>query len=110
MSDTIHFSTKDWELNEASKNKQDEATVVRAKAILQEIGELLEQKNKAYGDSALSPIRIFSKLKSSDSIRVRIDDKLSRISNVGITDETEDSVRDLLGYLVLLLVAIERGE
>ena len=103
MSDTIHFSTRDWETDVPQLN-----TIEEAKVVLKDIGDLLEEKNKAYGDSALSPIRIFSQLKASNTLAVRIDDKLSRIKSVGITEDTEDSVRDLIGYLTLLLVAIER--
>jgi hypothetical protein len=109
MSDSIHWSTRDW-VSTGTDMVEIDATVNRAQEILAEVGAMLLEKNKAYGDSALSPIRIFSKLESSSAIKVRIDDKLSRIRNVGVTEDTEDSVRDLIGYLVLLLVAIERGE
>ena len=61
-------------------------------------------KNEAYGDSALNPVRIFSKNDSVEGLLVRIDDKLSRIKNVGITSATEDTLMDLIGYLVLLKV------
>ena len=72
-------------------------------AILDDIHEMLLEKNKAYGNSALNPVRIFSKASASEQLRVRIDDKLSRLargSNAG-----EDVVRDLIGYLVLLRIA-----
>lgn len=69
-----------------------------------EIRGLLLQKNLAYGDSALNPIRIFSQADASEQLRVRIDDKLSRLAR-GAMDEQEDTVLDLVGYLVLLLVA-----
>jgi len=106
MSDSIHWSTQDWV--STGSDYDIDATVNRAQEILAEVGAMLLEKNKAYGDSALSPIRIFSKLEASSAIKVRIDDKLSRIRNVGVTEDTEDSVRDLIGYLVLLLVAIEK--
>ena len=106
MSDSIHWSTQDWV--STGSDYDIDVTVNRAQEILAEVGAMLLEKNKAYGDSALSPIRIFSKLEASSSIKVRIDDKLSRIRNVGVTEDTEDSVRDLIGYLVLLLVAIEK--
>ena len=107
MNDSINWSVQNW-ISTDTNTKEIDATVNRAQEILAEIGALLLEKNKAYGDSALSPIRIFSRLEASSAIKVRIDDKLSRIKNVGITDETEDSVRDLIGYLTLLLVAVER--
>ena len=39
-----------------------------------------------------------------------MDDKIARIKNKGITDKTEDTVDDLIGYLLLLKMAIERKE
>ena len=69
---------------------------------LTKIGELLKSKNKAYGNTALNPLGIFSKLDASEALRARIDDKLARISNKGINDQTEDTVSDLIGYLLLL--------
>ena len=70
-----------------------------------EIKELLIQKNKAYGNAALEPINIFYNGDSESSVKVRIDDKLKRIQNVGINDQTEDSVKDLIGYLILLMIS-----
>ena len=73
-----------------------------------EIRDLLLAKNKAYGDSALEPDNIFSKLDSAQAICARIDDKLSRIKNVGLNDKTEDTLDDLIGYLILLKIAREQ--
>ena len=70
-----------------------------------EIRDLLLSKNDAYGDSALSPDNIFSKLDSAQAICARIDDKLSRIKNTGLDDATEDTLDDLIGYLILLKIA-----
>lgn len=66
---------------------------------------MLLEKNARYGDSALSPRRIFSRADAIDQIKVRIDDKLSRIATMGPDSEDEDTVADLIGYLVLLRVA-----
>ena len=71
----------------------------------QEVEDLLIQKNDAYGDSALNPVGIFSSLKASEAIRIRLDDKLKRIANVGLNDETEDTLLDCAGYMVLLMIA-----
>jgi hypothetical protein len=76
--------------------------------ICDEIKSMLLEKNRKYGNSALDPIRIFSKADAKEQIRVRIDDKLSRLRNVQ-GDETEDVISDLIGYLVLLKVS-ERVE
>jgi len=71
------------------------------------ITELLMLKNKAYGNTALNPTNIFSKLNATEAICARIDDKLSRIGNKGLYDETEDTVDDLIGYLLLLKMAMK---
>ena len=69
------------------------------------IKALLLSKNEKYGDSALTPLGIFSKLNSAEAIKARIDDKLSRIANTGLNDATEDTLDDLIGYLLLLKIA-----
>lgn len=69
-----------------------------------EIANLLCEKNRKYGNSALVPLRIFSKADHMEQINVRIDDKLSRI-DAAQDDDTEDAELDLLGYLVLKRVA-----
>ena len=78
------------------------------KKIGQEVTELLLKKNADYGDTANNPIAIFSKLDSIEAINARIDDKLSRIKNKGINDNTEDTVTDLIGYLILLKVQLRK--
>lgn len=70
--------------------------------VCDEVCEMLLAKNRAYGNSALQPLRIFSKAPASAQIRTRIDDKLSRISN---GDTSEDAVLDLIGYLILLRIS-----
>lgn len=70
------------------------------------IADLLIAKNKAYGDSALNPVRIFSQASRIEQLNVRIDDKISRIQR-GTDYGDEDTVRDLIGYLVLRLIAEE---
>lgn len=72
---------------------------------IEELRELLLRKNSAYGNSALEPINVFSSGNAVDSLCARIDDKLSRIKNRGLDDVTEDTLVDLSGYLVLLIIA-----
>ena len=79
-------------------------TQIDIATICDQIKELLLEKNRKYGDSALSPVRIFSKSDSIEQIRVRLDDKLSRLCNQQ-DDEDEDVITDLIGYLVLYQVA-----
>lgn len=75
-----------------------------------EVVNLLLEKNDAYGDSALHPVGIFSKGDAVSSLTARIDDKLMRIKNRGINDKTEDTIDDLIGYLVLLKIALRYPE
>ncbi len=80
--------------------------------VCDEIKDLLLAKNKAYGDSAINPKRIFSRSDTLEQIYVRIDDKLSRISTMGAMGGEgvthEDTLMDLMGYLVLAKVAIKK--
>jgi hypothetical protein len=66
------------------------------------VKELLLEKNASYGDSATNPLRLFSKVSAEEGVRIRIDDKLSRIARG--QEIGEDTVLDLIGYLILLRV------
>jgi hypothetical protein len=72
--------------------------------VCDEIKNMLIEKNKSYGDSAINPVRIFSKADSVEQIKVRIDDKISRISR-GKEFYGDNDIDDLIGYLVLLKVS-----
>jgi hypothetical protein len=65
---------------------------------------MLIEKNIAYGDSALNPLRVFAKdIDTRAQILVRLDDKLSRLSRGSAAGE--DVILDLLGYLILYRIA-----
>jgi len=89
---------------EKSKEWDSQKSIVE---MLREIELFLLTKNDQYGDSALAPIRIFSKSDKSEQLKVRIDDKLNRLmqGNASI-EKDEDVIKDLIGYLVLLLINI----
>jgi len=72
--------------------------------VLRRIRDKLISKNRSYGNSALNPVRIFSKASTTEQLKVRIDDKLSRLMR-GNEYQNEDTVEDLLGYLILLKMA-----
>lgn len=74
--------------------------------VLSEVGSMLEQKNAAYGDAALNPVRIFSKADPLEQLKVRIDDKLSRLARGSAAGE--DVIHDLLGYLVIYRIQMNR--
>jgi hypothetical protein len=71
------------------------------------ISVMLQEKNVAYGDSALDPVRIFSNSSAVEQLLVRIDDKLSRFAR-GTSFPGDNDIDDLIGYLVLLKIAKER--
>lgn len=86
-----------------------ETSAEKIKIVFAEVQEMLLQKNEQYGDSALSPNRIFSKASTDEQLKVRIDDKLNRLILGNDSMESDDDViRDLIGYFVLLLVS-QRG-
>ena len=78
-------------------------------SVCDELKNLLLEKNRKYGDSALNPVRIFSKASTLEQLKVRMDDKLSRLQNAQ-DDDDEDPVTDLIGYLVLYKVARMRAQ
>jgi len=75
-----------------------------------DIRDLLLKKNQAYGNSALNPVRIFSKASTKEQILVRIDDKLNRIKQGNSSLDDEDVIQDLVGYLILLRVWQKQNE
>lgn len=92
----------------------------RVMAETQAIARMLIAKNQAYGNSALDPVRIFSSADPAEQIRVRIDDKLSRLKRGSLrapdaksasegASKDEDTVLDLIGYLILLRLAEQKS-
>ena len=80
-----------------------EQTELKIVEVCENVAALLIEKNRKYGDSALCPMNVFSKDSASDSIRVRLDDKLSRVKN---SDELrENDVLDIIGYMILLTIS-----
>ena len=74
-----------------------------------EIAHLLIEKNISYGDSALSPNRIFAQSDNVEQLKVRIDDKLNRVkNNQGYAGDND--IDDLIGYLILLKIAVDKNK
>ena len=76
--------------------------------IAAKVVNLLADKNEQYGDSAFDPIRMFSQLGPDAGLRVRIDDKLSRLlrGNADMESDT-DVIDDLIGYFMLLRMSMD---
>lgn len=77
--------------------------------VVEEVRATLLAKNKAYGNSALEPVRVFSTADPVEQLKVRLDDKLSRLKS-SLNDDNEDTVLDLMGYLVLLRIATRKQD
>lgn len=86
-----------------TKTKTAEEVAVLIEKTCDDVRVLLLGKNAAYGNSAIDPLRIFSKASPVEQLLVRLDDKLSRLARGSAAGE--DVEWDLLGYLVLLRVA-----
>jgi hypothetical protein len=87
-------------------DEDDAASPIQARIVREcaTIRDLLLEKNRRYGNSALEPLRLFSHADPVEQIKVRIDDKLSRIRTATVGDD-EDPILDLIGYLILLRLA-----
>jgi hypothetical protein len=73
-----------------------------------ELAVFLMDKNRKYGDSAIDPVRIMSSADPVEQIKVRMDDKLSRLYRGHLGGE--DAMQDLVGYWVLLRVAEKKAD
>lgn len=74
--------------------------------VLDGMKDLLLDKNRKYGDSALHPKNTFYKGDSTNSILIRLDDKLGRIKNNNEEKPRMNDICDLIGYETLLLVSM----
>jgi len=80
-----------------------------AKEVLDYAYAMLVEKNRHYRDSILNPVKIFSQATPEERILDRLDDKVSRLAQ-GNSDDDEDVVDDMIGYLVMLKIARKRGK
>ena len=68
--------------------------------------DLLLYKNQKYGDSAINPKGIFYKGDSTNSILIRLDDKIGRIMSNTEEKPRINDVCDIIGYCTLLLISM----
>jgi len=84
--------------------KSTESTQEKIDILFDNFKEFLKEKNKRYGDSALSPLQIFpTDDKAIAEICIRINDKCSRIKN-STEGLRKSDVCDLFGYISLLMI------
>ena len=91
-------------MDEEDKREQKDEFAIQVAEVLCEVQAILVEKNVAYGNSALEPVRVFSRASAEEQLLVRIDDKLSRVMR-GHEMVGEDTITDLIGYLTLLKIA-----
>ena len=101
-SDTLRTTNLDADFRPITKAHQEILSVCN------DVANMLIEKNKSYGNSALDPVRIFSNSDNVEQLKVRIDDKLSRFARGGEFPGDND-IDDLIGYLVLLKVALRNN-
>lgn len=77
-------------------------TQIKIRDLFTNFQDFLIEKNKNYGDSALNPVEIFTKIEPDNPLCVRLDDKLSRIRNS--SELRKNDVSDIFGYIALLLL------
>lgn len=100
-----------WEFDRTVKNPV-KVTPDMGLAIAEEcedIKGMLVAKNKAYGNSALEPTSFLSGANAVERLAVRIDDKLNRLAQ-GQEFPGDDTILDLIGYLILFRIARRDNE
>lgn len=81
-------------------------TQQRIHEIMGAMKDLLLYKNQKYGDSAINPKKIFYKGDSTNSILIRLDDKLGRVMSNTEEKPRINDVCDIIGYCTLLLISM----
>jgi hypothetical protein len=109
VEDFASFFPEDFEQIDLDPKEAQERFQEDLHSLLYEIEEMLISKNIKYGNSALEPLRIFSKASSQEQLKVRIDDKLSRLKTQDVSED-EDVVNDLIGYLILYKISNKNGK
>ena len=74
--------------------------------IMEAMTDLLLYKNRKYGDSAINPKKIFYKGDSTNSILIRLDDKIGRVMSNTEEKPRVNDVCDIIGYCTLLLISM----
>ena len=105
---------KPWEMAQASvmKGLMDDPfgdatpTQRKIREITEAMKDLLLYKNNKYGDSAINPKKVFYKGDNTNSILIRLDDKLGRVMSNTEDKPRVNDVCDIIGYCTLLLISM----
>jgi len=103
-----------WEMAQASvmrglmDDPHGDATPTQRKIreITDAMKDLLLYKNNKYGDSAINPKKVFYKGDATNSILIRLDDKLGRVMSNTEEKPRVNDVCDIIGYCTLLLISM----
>ena len=80
---------------------------------VEDLAKLIIAKNARYGNSALTPPTLCPVLTAKEGIQVRLGDKFARMRQLVESGEVvaeeplRDTVRDIIGYCLLWLIADE---
>ena len=98
---------KEWEsANDINWTEKMSDTQMKLIDVLDGMKDLLLYKNKKYGDSAINPKKIFYKGDSTNSILIRLDDKIGRVMSNQDDKPRVNDVADIIGYCTLLLISM----
>lgn len=95
-----------WQSMAIHKKMKSSNTQDKIKDVLDSMKDLLLYKNQKYGDSAINPKKIFYKGDSTNSILIRLDDKLGRVMANKEEKPRVNDVADIIGYCTLLLISM----
>ena len=93
-------------INEVDEEKSMSDSQERIKEIMGAMEDLLLYKNEKYGDSALNPNNVFYKGDSTNSILIRLDDKIGRVKSNPDEKPRVNDISDIIGYCTLLLISM----
>ena len=97
---------ENYRYNPVFSSRNEIPTQQKIKDILSGMTDLLLYKNRKYGDSAIHPKKIFYKGDSTNSILIRLDDKIGRVMSNTEEKPRVNDVADIIGYCTLLLVSM----
>jgi hypothetical protein len=75
--------------------------------VYDQLKQLQLSKNADYGDSAFEDVEVFGQvIPAKNGILARIADKLKRLESekLEVSESKSDTIKDLIGYLVVLLI------
>jgi len=98
----VDYYLMEYEIEPVTATKE-KTSKEQIETVCDNLKSLLLYKNEKYGDSALHPIKVFSKASAETGLLQRLDDKIARIKN-SPEIRLNDTV-DIAAYCILLCVS-----